>query len=90
MLVRLKLYRDHDFVIKEFVVPTEPGQTLLDVLFYIKEEYDPTISFRSMCRAGICGTCGVKANQKPILACKTAIKDLGEEVLWNPLTHASS
>jgi hypothetical protein len=36
MLVRLKLYRDHDFVIKEFVVPTEPGQTLLDVLFYIK------------------------------------------------------
>ncbi|MFZ8787988.1 2Fe-2S iron-sulfur cluster-binding protein, partial [Thermocrinis sp.] len=52
MLVRLKLYRDYDFVIKEFVVPTEPEQTLLDVLFYIKEEYDPTISFRSMCRAG--------------------------------------
>ncbi|MFZ8861159.1 MAG: succinate dehydrogenase/fumarate reductase iron-sulfur subunit [Thermocrinis sp.] len=87
MLVRLKLYRDHDFVIKEFVVPTEPRQTLLDVLFYIKEEYDPTISFRSMCRAGICGTCGVKANQKPILACKTAIKELGEEVLVEPLDN---
>ncbi len=87
MQVRLKLYREGKFVIREFVVPARQEQTLLDILFYIKEEHDPTISFRSMCRAGICGTCGVKANQKPILACKTTVKDLGEEVFVEPLDN---
>lgn len=33
------------------------GPMVLDALFNIKNELDPTLSFRRSCREGICGSC---------------------------------
>ncbi|WP_448584033.1 succinate dehydrogenase/fumarate reductase iron-sulfur subunit [Thermocrinis sp.] len=87
MLVRVKLYRNHESLFKEFDLVLEPSHTVLDLLYTLKEKYDPTLSFRSMCRAGICGTCGVKVNAKPVLACKTKIAELEEPITIEPLDN---
>ena len=45
--------------------------TVLDTLLKIKSRHDNTLSMRYSCRMGICGSCGMVANGKPILACET-------------------
>jgi succinate dehydrogenase/fumarate reductase-like Fe-S protein len=49
------------------------GYTVLDVLLYIYENLDPTLSFRYGCAGGSyeqCGACPVLVNGKPALSCK--------------------
>jgi len=43
--------------ISTFKVPIRRGTTILDVLNYIKENFDETLTFRHSCRMGICGSC---------------------------------
>jgi len=62
-------------------VPVRRGMTILDALMYIKENIDETLTFRYSCRMGICGSCSVMVNGKPMLACYTQILDLGADVL---------
>nr|YP_010620036.1 Succinate dehydrogenase subunit 2 [Symphyocladia marchantioides]WAX04049.1 Succinate dehydrogenase subunit 2 [Symphyocladia marchantioides] len=42
---------------------------VLDLLFYIKNKYDSTITFRRSCREGICGSCSMNINGINTLAC---------------------
>ena len=60
---------------QEFTVPTKRGMTVLDGLLYIKENLDSTLSFRTSCRMGICGSCGMLVNNYPHLACQTQIEE---------------
>lgn len=41
----------------------------LDVLFYIKNNLDPSLSFRRSCREGICGSCSMNCDGLHTLAC---------------------
>jgi fumarate reductase iron-sulfur subunit len=50
-----------------------PGMTLFIALNKIREEIDSDLSFDFVCRAGICGSCGMIVNGKPVLACRTLI-----------------
>ena len=63
------------------------GPMVLDALFKIKNEVDPTLTFRRSCREGICGSCSMNMNGKNGLACTTAIDDLKGEVRITPLPH---
>ena len=63
------------------------GPMVLDALFKIKNEIDPTLTFRRSCREGICGSCAMNINGKNALACTTAIEDLGGEIRITPLPH---
>ncbi len=47
---------------------------LLEVLFSVKTEQNNSLSFRSGCRSGVCGSCAVVVNGVEKLACKTTIK----------------
>ena len=38
------------------------GPMVLDALFKIKNEVDPTLTFRRSCREGICGSCSMNMN----------------------------
>ncbi|WP_456397711.1 succinate dehydrogenase/fumarate reductase iron-sulfur subunit [Desulfurobacterium sp.] len=58
---------------QEFEVEIPKGMTVLEALYFIKESIDPTLTFRGFCRSGICGSCSVKVNGHPKLACKTQI-----------------
>lgn len=62
-----------------FSVPCGPHDQLLDILIRLKESVDPSLSFRSSCRHGICGSCAVRVNNKPLLACKSSMFSLIEE-----------
>ncbi len=49
--------------------------TILDALEYIKENIDNTLSYRSGCKSGICGSCAVIVNESEKLACKSKIDE---------------
>ena len=51
------------------------GMTLFIALNQIREKFDPDLSFDFVCRAGICGSCGMLVNGTPKLACRTLTKD---------------
>jgi fumarate reductase iron-sulfur subunit len=59
--------------------------TLFIALMEIREKQDPSLEFDFVCRAGICGSCGMMINGRPTLACRTLTKDLGEEISLAPL-----
>jgi len=66
---------------QSFTVPVTRGMTLLEGLFYIKENLDGSLAFRASCRMGVCGSCAVKVNGKPVLACETQITSLNSSKL---------
>ena len=68
--------KDEKPYMQEFTIPLKPGMTVLEGLIYIKENIDNTLAFRSSCRMGICGSCGVLVNNFPMLACHTPIQEL--------------
>jgi len=51
------------------------GMTLFIALTKIREEQDHDLDFDFVCRAGICGSCGMVVNGKPALACRTLTKN---------------
>jgi len=61
------------------------GPMVLDALIKIKNEIDPTLTFRRSCREGICGSCSMNMDGRNGLACTTAIEDLKGEVQITPL-----
>jgi fumarate reductase iron-sulfur subunit len=61
------------------------GMTLFIALMEIREKQDPSLEFDFVCRAGICGSCGMMINGRPTLACRTLTKDLGIEISLAPL-----
>ncbi|RED54286.1 succinate dehydrogenase iron-sulfur subunit [Aestuariispira insulae] len=70
----------------------ECGPMVLDALIKIKNEIDPTLTFRRSCREGICGSCAMnigdgKKGGTNTLACTKYISDMGSDVVINPLPH---
>lgn len=51
------------------------NQNLLSVLFEIKRTKNRSLSFRSGCKSGVCGSCAVLVNGVETLACKKTIND---------------
>lgn len=66
-----------------FSVPFESGQSILGVLKYIYEVYDPTLAFYDSCRIGKCTGCHVQVNNKTKLAC-TTVTD-GKDLVIKPV-----
>ena len=48
------------------------GPMMLDALIRIKNEVDPTLTFRRSCREGICGSCAMNIDGVNTLACLCA------------------
>lgn len=72
---------------QEYQVDGEGQQTVLDALFYIQNELDPSLAFRCSCRVGMCGSCGMVVNGREGLACRTSLKGLGSYVAIQPMRH---
>ena len=66
---------------EDYRIEATTGMTVLDGLLKIKETRSPTLVWRSSCRMGICGSCGMLVNGRACLACNTQIADLGTEVV---------
>ena len=70
-----------------FEIPTKPGMTVLDALFYILEKKDGTLAFRYSCRSAVCGSCATFINGRQRLACNAQIAALGKRITIGPLPH---
>jgi succinate dehydrogenase/fumarate reductase iron-sulfur protein len=74
--------------VSTYRVPIRKGTTLLDAFNHIKDNLDGTLTFRHSCRMGICGSCGINVNGKPMLACYTQVLDLGvDSLVVDPLSN---
>lgn len=63
------------------------GPMVLDALIKIKNEIDPTLTFRRSCREGICGSCSMNIDGMNTLACIKAIDEIKGDVKVYPLPH---
>jgi succinate dehydrogenase / fumarate reductase iron-sulfur subunit len=62
--------------------------TVLGALLYVKEWVDHSVAIRFSCRMASCGSCGMKINGLPKLACYTQVRELGDgPVTVEPLPH---
>jgi fumarate reductase (CoM/CoB) subunit B len=60
---------------EEFDVDGLQGMRVLDVLRSIYETQASDLAFQYACRIGRCGTCAVKVNGRPVLACQERATD---------------
>jgi succinate dehydrogenase / fumarate reductase iron-sulfur subunit len=65
----------------------ETGPMVLDAIIKIKNEIDPTLTFRRSCREGICGSCAMNIDGTNTLACTKAIGEIGGTINIYPLPH---
>ena len=63
------------------------GPMVLDALIKIKNEIDPTLTFRRSCREGVCGSCAMNVDGSNTLACTKAIDEIKGPVAIYPLPH---
>lgn len=71
--------------LETFEVEEADNMTLFMVLNEIRETLDPSLQFDFVCRAGICGSCGMLIDGRPGLACRTLTANLGERISLAPL-----
>lgn len=57
------------------------GPMILDALIRIKNELDPSLTFRRSCREGICGSCAMNINGQNTLACLCTFPSFGRSDL---------
>src|SRR5438067_9034054 len=71
-----------------YQVAADDRMTVLDALFVIQREQDPSLAFRCSCRVGMCGTCAMTINWMPRLACQTRVETLqADTVTVGPLPN---
>jgi succinate dehydrogenase / fumarate reductase iron-sulfur subunit len=71
----------------EHTVDMPEKQSVLDAILQIRDDKDGSIGIRCSCQQAICGSCGVRMNGKPGLACNTHLDEAaarGHGVGWNP------
>lgn len=64
---------------QEFEVPAYENQTVLDVVSWIQQNSDPTLSYRFACRVGMCGSCAMMVNGEPRWTCRTHVKKVARK-----------
>jgi succinate dehydrogenase / fumarate reductase, iron-sulfur subunit len=62
----------------EHTIDLEPHRSVLEGILQAKARFDGSIGIRCSCRAAICGSCGVRINGQPGLACHTHL-DIAKE-----------
>lgn len=63
------------------------GPMVLDAILKIKNEIDPSLTFRRSCREGICGSCAMNIDGTNTLACTKPITAIKGDIKINPLPH---
>ena len=70
---------------EDFRVEEAEGMTLFLALTEVRERLAPSLQFDFVCRAGICGSCGMLIDGKPGLACCALTRDHGTTITLAPL-----
>src|SRR5947207_15777644 len=54
---------------EEHAVELEGHRSVLEAILQARDRFDGSIGIRCSCRQAICGSCGVRVNGEPVLAC---------------------
>ncbi len=86
-VLRYRPEQDSEPFFQTYSVPCEEEWVVLDALNYVKDEIDRTLSYRWSCHMFVCGSCGMVIDGEPQLACKAFLKDFGDHIRVEPLSH---
>ena len=80
-LIDVSIWRDRgsDGHFETYQVPRRANQTILDVVSWVQQHVDPTLSYRFACRVGMCGSCAMMVNGEPRWTCRTHISKVLKE-----------
>ncbi len=70
----------------DFTIDLDGHRSVLDGILQARDREDGTIGIRCSCRAAICGSCGVRINGKPALACHTHLDKAAETAADGAIT----
>ena len=71
----------------EHQVELGASNSVLDAILKVRDEVDGSVGIRCSCQQAICGSCGVRMNGKPGLACNTHLDEAAARrhgTGWNP------
>ena len=57
----------------DYQVPYFGSQTILDVVSWVQRKKEPGLAYRFACRVGMCGSCAMMVNGKPMWTCRTHV-----------------
>jgi fumarate reductase iron-sulfur subunit len=64
---------------RNYEVPRQESQSVLDVVTYIQRNIDPTLSYRFACRVGMCGACAMTVNGVARWTCRTHVAKVARD-----------
>ncbi|HEY7030006.1 MAG TPA: succinate dehydrogenase/fumarate reductase iron-sulfur subunit [Thermomicrobiales bacterium] len=83
--VQITIARSDPAAPSTFAVRRFEPMMVLDALLAIQREQEPSLGFRYSCRVGMCGTCTVRLDGRPVLACQTRLQPEDEAIRLDPL-----
>jgi succinate dehydrogenase / fumarate reductase iron-sulfur subunit len=87
-ILRFNPFKDEGPHFQTYRHEPKPKDSILEALKDIRDQQDPSISFRYSCREAVCGSCGMVINGRITLACRTLVEGLGsDEVVIEPLPN---
>lgn len=82
--VAVEIARTDTLAERSFLVEVEEPAVVLDLLLAIQRD-EPTLAFRYSCRVAMCGTCALRLDGRPVLACRTRVPETSESLRIEPL-----
>ncbi|HET9101749.1 MAG TPA: succinate dehydrogenase/fumarate reductase iron-sulfur subunit, partial [Solirubrobacteraceae bacterium] len=76
----------------EHKVELGASNSVLDAILKVRDDVDGSVGIRCSCQQAICGSCGVRMNGKPGLACNTHLDEAAARMHgtgWNATEHAA-
>src|ERR1700728_27183 len=67
------------------------SNSVLDAILKVRDEVDGSVGIRCSCQQAICGSCGVRMNGKPGLACNTHLEEAaGRKASFGESAHVEN
>ncbi len=82
--IEVEVARSDPQALRSFSVGLVEPSVVLDVLLALRR-IDPSIAFRYSCRVAMCGTCAIRVDGRPVLACQTRIPESSDGIVLEPL-----
>lgn len=79
--ITLRVRRSESGGFDTFEVPVQKWTTVLECILYAKHYMDTSIAVRYSCRQATCGSCGMRINGRPALACFTKVSELDSDTI---------
>jgi succinate dehydrogenase / fumarate reductase iron-sulfur subunit/fumarate reductase iron-sulfur subunit len=84
-MIEVTVVRSDPAAARTFAIERSRARVVLDLLVAIQERHDASLGFRYSCRIAACGTCTVRVDGRPVLACQAIVEPARRAVRIEPL-----